>query len=424
MQEVTYFALENGLRVVHMHEPGTAVGYFGVAVRAGSRDERPDEHGLAHFVEHTIFKGTQRRSSWHIINRMEAVGGELNAFTTKEDTVVYTAFARGNLVRAVELVADLVCNSRFPDRELDKEREVVADEIDSYLDQPAEAVYDDFEDLLFAGTPLGHNILGTKKALRTFDSAKCRSWLDRHYTADNMVAFYAGSTGAATFRALLERHFAGLRPCKVTLSDKSNLSDKSDGSNCSDLSDKATGARFDVVRHIRSHQSNVVMGVALPRCDDMRKRATVAMLSNILGGPGMNSLLNVELRERRGLVYTVETAATFFSDCGMFTVYFGCDPHDVETCRGLVSAQIARLADKPLTDRQLAAWRKQYLGQLVLSNDNRAERAISVARATLMRGRALTAEQITADINAVSAEPLRAAGQRLLDPNILTLGPR
>ena len=184
---ITYMTLPSGMRMVHMHARGASTAIAGVTARVGSRDDAHDAHGIAHMVEHNIFKGTQRRSSWHIINRMEAVGGELNAFTTKEETVVYSIYPAGNTARATELIADLVQNSRFPERELDKERQVIADEIDSYLDSPADAVYDDFDDLLFAGSPLGHNILGSKTDIAHIDSEQCRRYLHKHYTAQNMV---------------------------------------------------------------------------------------------------------------------------------------------------------------------------------------------------------------------------------------------
>ncbi|MDE7468045.1 MAG: insulinase family protein [Muribaculaceae bacterium] len=195
----TYYISSRGLRMVHLHLSGAAVGHFGVAVNVGSRDEAPEVFGLSHFVEHTIFKGTDTHRSSYIINRMEAVGGELNAYTSKEETVVYSTFPAGNLRRAMELIADLVANSRFPERELEKEREVVADEIDSYLDSPADAVFDDFDDLLFAGHGIGHNILGTRAALDTFTPDVCRQYLKTYYTADNIVLFYAGDEAADKF---------------------------------------------------------------------------------------------------------------------------------------------------------------------------------------------------------------------------------
>ena len=404
----TYLTLKNGLRCVHVHEPGAMVGYCGVAVRAGSRDEdvNAGEAGLAHFVEHTIFKGTRRRTSWHIINRMEAVGGELNAFTTKEDTVVYSAFSRANLGRALELVADLIINSQFPKVQLDREREVVCDEIDSYLDQPSEAVFDDFEDLIFAGDSLGHNILGTKESVMNLTSEDCRNWLNKYYNVSHVIIFYAGSSGVNKFRAEAEKYFSEL-PAGSPVSVRESL---------------GFFPLFDEHRVIDSHQSHVVMGAGLQTCS-MAERTVLALLTNIVGGPGMNSLLNVSLRERRGLVYNVEASTTMFSNGGEFTIYFGCDPGDVPLCRQIVERQIADLAEHPLSERCLSAAKKQYLGQLILADDNRDNRAIAIARATLFRGKALTAGEMTELVRDVSAESLRQAAEKVSRLSVLTMGP-
>ena len=404
----TYLTLENGLRCVHVHEPGAMVGYCGVAVRAGSRDEdvNAGEAGLAHFVEHTIFKGTRRRTSWHIINRMEAVGGELNAFTTKEDTVVYSAFSRANLGRALELVADLIINSQFPKVQLDREREVVCDEIDSYLDQPSEAVFDDFEDLIFAGDSLGHNILGTKESVMNLTSEDCRNWLNKYYNVSHVILFYAGSSGVNKFRAEAEKYFSEL-PAGSPVAVRESL---------------GFFPLFDEHRVIDSHQSHVVMGAGLQTCS-MAERTVLALLTNIVGGPGMNSLLNVSLRERRGLVYNVEASTTMFSNGGEFTIYFGCDPGDVPLCRQIVERQIADLAEHPLSERCLSAAKKQYLGQLILADDNRDNRAIAIARATLFRGKALTAGEMTELVRDVSAESLRQAAEKVSRLSVLTMGP-
>ncbi len=184
----TYHTLANGLRIVH-RASAADVEHCGVAIKAGSRNESSADYGLAHFVEHTIFKGTDRRRSWHIVNRMESVGGEINAYTSEEVTMLYSCFPKGNLTRAVELMADLIGYSRFPENEIDREREVVLDEIDSYLDSPSDAIFDDFNDLIFAGSSLGHNILGTAETIETFTPESCRDFLSTHYTPGNMVFF-------------------------------------------------------------------------------------------------------------------------------------------------------------------------------------------------------------------------------------------
>ncbi len=389
--------------MVHLHVPGAAVGYCGVAVRVGSRDEEANRYGLAHFVEHTIFKGTARRSSWHIINRMETVGGELNAYTTKEETVVYSAFPAGNLARASDLIADLVCNSQFPQRELDKEREVVADEIDSYLDTPSEAVYDDFEELIFDESPLAHNILGTREALADFDSAVCSDYLSRWYVPSNMVVFYAGRQGADHVFAQLEKSFSCL--CGAA-----------------PVAHRTTPSAlppFEVHKDIDSHQSHTVIGMRTEGMFSPDSQA-LALFTNILGGPGMNSLLNVSLRERRGLVYSVEASTAIYSDCGLLTVYYGCDPEDNDRCRGLVLDTLRSVSEGYVTQRRLEAAKKQYLGQIIIASENLESRILNIARQTLFKGRATTGSEVREAIAAITPDTIaRLAGG---DTSTLTLG--
>ncbi|MCM1068171.1 MAG: insulinase family protein [Muribaculaceae bacterium] len=395
--------LPSGLRLVCLRQKGARAGIFGIAVRAGSADEEPGLHGLAHFVEHTIFKGTAKRSSWHIINRMEAVGGELNAFTTKEETVLYTIFPGGCAARGIELIADLAVNSRFPDRELDKEREVVIDEINSYRDTPSEAIYDDFEELAFAGTPLAHNILGTPGSVRDLGSEHCRAFLDRYYTTPNVVAFYSGPRTPESIAALVERHFEAMprhsapkRPsgtCKVE--------------------------PFERTERLDTHQCHTLLGASVPGIGSPQRHA-VALFANIIGGPGMNSLLNVELRERRGLVYSVEASTAMFTGGGLLNVYYGCDAADSARCRRICSDTFSRLADSGLSPRSLAAARKQYLGQLALASENRENRIMALARATLFRGAPSSAAEITAAIEAVDNSHISAIAQAMLGASALS----
>lgn len=397
--------MTSGLRMLHLAVPGCAVGYCGVAVRVGSRDETPECHGLAHFVEHTIFKGTSRRRSWHIINRMESVGGELNAYTTKEETVVYSAFPKGNLVRAAELIADLITSSQFPDKELEKEREVVGDEIDSYLDSPADAVFDDFEDNLFAGSSLGHNILGNRRALATFTSQMCRDYLAKWYVPANIVVFYAGAQSAESVFRVLEMSFASVggeapQTRRVV---------------------PPQAARFNVVKEIDSHQCHTVAGSRIGSMADPDRYA-LSLFTNILGGPGMNSLLNVALRERRGLVYSVDATTGVFSDCGSLAIYFGCDPRDNSRCLRLVSDTIGSVADGAVTGRKLEAAKKQYLGQCVVASENVENRVLSFARQLLFLGRITTHTELVDSINAITPAKIASIASSLSLSSI-TLGP-
>lgn len=398
-----YFTLSNGLRIVVDHAPAK-VDYFGIMIQAGSRDEAANHFGLAHFVEHTIFKGTLRRRATHIINRMEAVGGELNAYTTKEETVVYSVFPHGNLARAAELIADLVVNSRFPSSELDKEREVVRDEIDSYLDVPAEAVFDDFEDLMFANSQLGHNILGTSESLNTFQPDICREYIHKNFHAGRMVAFYRGSMSAERVRRVLE-HYLSIIP--------------SDGAALQRVVSSELPL-FEHTRSVDSHQAHCVLGAYLPSLHS-NERFELGLITNILGGPGMNSRLNVALREKRGLVYSVDAGTSLWSDCGLFTIYFGSDPEDAPLCRKLVLSELEKIATVPLTDRQLVAARRQYLGQLMVSTDNHEQMAINAARATCYYGEVMPPDQLQSRLEAITPSDILAVARYITPQNISSL---
>ncbi len=393
-----------GLRVVCTTMPGPTE-FCGLIVNAGSRDElTAATHGLAHFVEHTIFKGTGRRSDSYVLNRMEQVGGELNAYTTKEETTLYAAMPAGNHARACALIGELASESVFPERKLDLEREVICDEIDSYLDSPAESVYDFFDEIAYAGNPLAHNILGTKESVAAIDSAMCRDYLRRAFAADNAVYFYLGPESPSKVMAAVRRAFSAL-PARADMSAR--------------IAPQVCGPENRLTDR-GSHQCHTLMGVPVGGLHSERRHA-VALASNILGGPGMNALLNVELRERRGLVYSVETSTALMSDCGMMTVYFGCDHHDLRRCSRLVESTLNRFASSALSERRLAAWKRQYLGQLTLSLDNKEQLALNCGRAVLhglpVPSFARTAEKIAS----ITPEELREVAEKLAQAPLRTL---
>ena len=395
--------LSNGLRVVHIAND-SEVAYCGLAVNAGSRDELPGKWGLAHFVEHTIFKGTRRRRAWHIINRMERVGGELNAYTTKEETMVYSIFPREHFARATELIADLVANSQFPAAELAKEREVVLDEVDSYLDSPAEAIYDDFEDLIWKGSALGHNILGVEADLLNITGDDCRDYLDRLYVPENMVFFALGNMRHDVVARTAERYLGALN-------HRLNRTVRTA---------PAIVTPFHHSKAIDSHQSHTIYGV--PVCsmyDD--SRYAMSLLSNILGGPGMNSLLNVAIRERRGYAYTVESSLALLSDCGLLTIYFGSDAEHVAPSKRIIAGTIDRLATKPLTDRALDAAKKQYIGQLCVAGDSHESRIIAAAKSLLYYGHVGSREETAKRITAITAQQLQDAAASIAPNRASTL---
>lgn len=383
------------------------VEYCGLAVKAGSRNESPEQYGLAHFVEHTIFKGTDRRRSWHIINRMESVGGDLNAYTSEEVTVLHSSFPAGHLPRAVELMADLVGNSRFPATQIEREREVILDEVDSYLDSPSEAIFDDFNDLLFQGSPLGHNILGTAETIASFTPDICRGFLTKYYTPGNMVFFYMGPVSPDKVFKCVDRYMSALN--RTTPDIKHEV--------------PPAVAPFDIFRNHDTHQAHTLIGARIPGMYDDKKRS-FALLNNIIGGPCMNSLLNVALRERRGYVYSVDSYTSLFTDCGELTVYFGCDPEHVKPCRRIIFDTLSRLAETPLKPHALEAAKKQYIGQMTVGSDNSEQVAISTGRAMLFNGYVAQAKEIIERINNITPDDIRQAAEYLTPEkcSILTFG--
>lgn len=388
--------LANGLKCIARQVPG-ATECCGLTFNSGSRDEVCDvDHGLAHFVEHTIFKGTSRRSGSYVLNRMESVGGELNAFTTKEETTVYSLMPAGNFRRAARLIGELTADSAFPERGLMLERDVVCDEIDSYLDSPAEAVYDLFDEMVFAGNPIAHNILGRKQTVMDFTGERCRRYLHERFTADNGVFFYLGPEDPQIVIREAEKAFSALPSRAIGTPRIAPLF-------CRPAVDEQDSG---------SHQAHTVMGVEIGGIHAPDRHIT-ALAVNILGGPGMNALLNLALRERNGLVYTVESSTALYSDCGLMTIYFGCDHQDLDRCRRIVGRTLDGFASKQLTERSLAAYKRQYLGQLTLGLDNREQTALSAGRAILHGLQPPSFTRTAEKIASVTPEELQSAAERL-----------
>lgn len=409
--------LSCGLRIVCCPST-TDVAYCGLAVNAGTRDELPDENGLAHFCEHLTFKGTHRRRSWHIINRMECVGGDLNAFTGKEETVYYTAFLKEHFARAIDLLADIVWGSVYPQTEMDKEVEVVIDEIESYNDSPSELIFDDFENLIFSGHPLGRNILGEADKLRTFRSTDVTAFAQRLYTPANTVLFVYGQIPPKTIRREAER---ALKRVTDSLPDEVARQILR-GERTTRQPERPAPLPYrpqEVVLHKDTHQAHVMIGTRAYGATDPR-HLCLYLLNNILGGPGMNSRLNLSLREKNGLVYTVESCMTTYTDTGVWCVYFGCDAHDVARCRRLVMRELKKLIDRPLRPSELAAAKKQIKGQIGISYDNFENVALSLGKTYLHYNRTRSIEQLYERIDALTADELHRVACELFAPENLT----
>lgn len=415
--------LANGLRIVH-RPIETPVMYCGFMVDCGTRDEAgPEDYGMAHFVEHVLFKGTTTRDSWHINNRMESVGGELNAFTTKEETTFYAIGLNKDFARACNLLCDLICNPTVPQHELEMEREVVIDEIMSYRDTPSDLIFDEFENRLFTSTSpqtswcaLGHNILGNEDTVRTFDHEKCLRFIDENYTPDRMVFFHQGTTPFDKVVKTIEKNFLCTRVPQKPRKGATNVN-RVKGYRAT-LSEGSIDRQQPIVIHQDTHQSHVLLGApSYPIGHEYA--AALALLCNILGGPGMNSRLGLELREHRGLVYTVESNITNYTDAGYLGIYFGCDHQDVNRCLRLCHRQLERFQDERLTPRQISNAQKQLSGQLGVAMANMENNAIALAKNLLRLGRVETLEQTCSRINSVTPELIQTVACEVFDKSLL-----
>lgn len=398
METERYFThcLKNGLRII-LQQTTSQVAYCGYAVNAGTRDEDIDTPGMAHFIEHMLFKGTSRRKAWHILNRMEHVGGDLNAFTNKEETVVYCSFMKQDFSRATELLTDLAFHSVFPEHEIEKECEVIIDEIKMYEDSPAELIFDDFEDLIYAGHPLGRNILGNADSLRSYGKSHADAFFHRYYKPDNMIFFVLGNYTIEQVIKEMEKCTSSIMTTPVVMHRQQPM--------------HLTAKRVNVNKH--SHQAHVMIG---GHAYDGRsdKRVALNLINNILGGPGMNSRLNIALREHRGLVYEIESNYTPYTDIGTFSIYFGCDHEDVERCIELVFKELKLFRDQRLSDSQMRAAKKQLIGQIGVSSDNNENNALGMAKTFLHYHRFVTSKEAFKNIELLTADLLQEVAQEIL----------
>lgn len=395
--------MPDGLRVIHLPVSSPVI-YCGYALNAGTRDERDGEEGMAHFCEHITFKGTERRRAHHIMNCLDSVGGDLNAFTGKEDTVYHAAVLRNDIDRAVDILTDIVFHSVYPQKEIDKEVEVICDEIESYNDSPAELIADEFERMLFRGHALGHNILGDANRLRTYTSADARSFVARLYRPDNAVFFSYGDVDFDKMVHLLERAGHNATPEKPTVFD--NLRH--------DTMPVYIPQRKEI--EMNTHLSHVTVGNRSYGAGHPRK-TTLYLLNNILGGPAMTARLNISLREHHALVYTVESYMSTYSDAGVWATYFGCEPHNVERCIALVRNELARLAAQPLSEVQLNKAKKQIKGQIGVACDNRESFALDFGRTYLHYGREKDIARLYADIDAIRADDILETAREIFRPD-------
>lgn len=442
------YTLDNGLRIIHLPSDSKVV-YCGYQINAGTRNEEPGEEGLAHFCEHVTFKGTERRKAWHILNCLESVGGDLNAYTNKEGTVYYSAILKEHIARAVDLLTDIVFHSVYPQAEIDKEVEVICDEIESYNDSPAELIYDEFENIIFKDSPLGHNILGTAEQVRSFKTEDALRFTRKLYRPNNAIFFAYGDIDFKKLVKLIRKALADddsgkvaenaansvgklaeeklpqiLQITQISWNENSIAEEKSVSSvksvgpeNYPSVGDGIAGQT--IVMQKNTHQAHVMIGTRAYDVNDSR-RMPLYLLNNMLGGPGMNAKLNLALREHNGLVYTVESTMVAYGDTGIWSIYFGCDEHDVKRCLRLVRKELDKFMQKPLSEAQLKAAKKQIKGQVGVACDNRENFALDFGKSFLHYGWEKNVDRLYEQVDEITAEQIQAVAQELFDKDRLT----
>ena len=412
------YTLDNGLRIIHLPSDSKVV-YCGYQINAGTRNEEPGEEGLAHFCEHVTFKGTERRKAWHILNCLESVGGDLNAYTNKEGTVYYSAILKEHIARAVDLLTDIVFHSVYPQAEIDKEVEVICDEIESYNDSPAELIYDEFENIIFKGSPLGHNILGTAEQVRSFKTEDALRFTRKLYRPDNAIFFAYGDIDIKKLVRLLKKSF--LSEERRVKSEKFNSPEAQTQFNIqhSTFNTQHSFEGQTIVMQKNTHQAHVMIGTRAYDVNDSR-RMPLYLLNNMLGGPGMNAKLNLALREHNGLVYTVESTMAAYGDTGIWSIYFGCDEHDVKRCLRLVRKELDKFMQKPLSEAQLKAAKKQIKGQIGVACDNRENFALDFGKSFLHYGWEKNVDRLYEQVDEITAEQIQAVAKELFDKDRLT----
>lgn len=396
------YTLHNGIRVIH-HAVNSPVGHCGLIINAGSRDELPHEHGLAHFIEHVIFKGTRKRKTYHILSRIDDVGGELNAYTTKEETCIYASFLKNDFERAIELLYDITFNSIFPLKELEKEKEVIIDEINSYKDNPSELIIDDFEELIFRDDPMGRNILGSAESIMSFGKTDIERFMSLNYNTDQMVICSVGDISFAKLLKIITKYF-----------------DKAVNNN-REKKYPVFKSYFPqtVDKNMDTFQSHIVLGNIAYDLNNP-KRPSLLLLNNILGGPGMNSRLNMALREKNGIAYNVESIYTPYSGTGVFCIYFGTDDENVDKSLNIVRRELKNLRNNRLGKIQLHNAKRQLKGQITISSENKENLMLSYAKSYLLYNKVDSLEEIYNKIDLITDANLQEIANEILDESKLS----
>ena len=402
MYETFYHNLPNGVQIVH-RSTSSPVVYVGIMIGAGTRHEQPNENGMAHYIEHCLFKGTEHYTARQIINHIEGIGGEINAYTTKEETTFYAATLNNHFRTTLHLLADMVLRPTFNKKETDKEVTVILDEIESYNDSPSELIYDDFENMIFEGSSLAMPILGTKKTLKRISKSPDYplNWMAQHYRPERMVLFVLGNVSPKQVIAAAEKELGHL----ASVSSSTSVSSPS----------SLTSSKERIYRR-HTHQTHVMLGshsfpIGHP------KQLTMFLLNNILGGGSMSSRLYLTLREKYGLVYNVDSQAVPLSDTGYWNIYLACEPQYKDQCLELVHGELKKLRDVRLTSTQLQRALSQLQGQLAISAENKENNALAMAKQMLYHHRAPQWQETFAKVQKITSEQLQEVANEVFDTN-------
>ncbi len=403
MTEFEQYTFPNGLQLIHQHRPGVEVSHCGLLINAGSRDEKDLEQGLAHFIEHSLFKGTKKRKAFHVLSRLDVVGGELNAYTSKEETAIYASFVSRHFERAVELISDIAFNSSYPEKEIAKEKDVIIDEINSYLDSPGEQIFDDFEEQVFGSHPVGRNILGTEETVRSFNRQHILDFIKSRYRTDQMVL---ASVGSISFKKVLkyaEKYFAPITNGGSEFNRQPFLHYQPD--------------HREVKRN--THQVHYMLGAPAYSFDHDKKRGLV-LLNNILGGPGMNSRLNLNIREKYGIAYNIESNYHPYTDTGLFSIYLGTDAAMFNRSKKLLKAELRKLREKKLGTAQLHQAKQQLIGHIALAQESGATLMLALGKSALLYDTVDTTEEVFRQIESITSSDILEIANEIFDEKSLS----
>jgi predicted Zn-dependent peptidase len=402
VMDILHHQLSNGIRLIHHRIPGI-VAHCGIIINTGSRNEKEADHGIVHFIEHMFFKGTKRRKPYHILSRLEDVGGELNAYTTKEETSVHASFLKDDYERAMELLSDVVFNSVFPEKEIEKEKDVVIEEINSYLDNPAELIFDDFEELIFANQPIGRNILGTPESVKSFNSKRLSDFISDNYDTGQIIFCSVGNISDERILNLFRKYFSAIPANNAVISKDESLLYKP----------------VSVTKKKDTFQNHCIIGNIAYDLKDER-RMGMFLLNNILGGQGMNSRLNLSLREKNGLAYNVESNYNAYADTGIFSIYFGTDSQTLEKSISISMSELNKLRNSMLGSIQLSKAKNQIKGYLARAYENHESLMLSLGKSMLVFNKIETIEETYKKIDNVTASQLIGISNEIFEPSHLS----